>query len=196
MIKCAIFDLGGVYFEDGTKKFIKLLSEKLNRPYNDLYPLFREGKSIEYRENKISGNEFFQYASGKIENKISPEELNRLWVSQYTEISGVKDIILDLRKKGIKVFALSDNVPERIQYLQKKYSFKEVFDEVILSYEVKLSKKSPEIFLLALKKTQTLPEETVFIDDRQEVLDIATSIGLQTILFTTPKQLLVDLEMF
>jgi HAD superfamily hydrolase (TIGR01509 family) len=194
MIKAVLFDLGGVYFEDGTKKFLKILSTKTGTPVEKLYPIFREGKSLKYRENKISGREFFEWAAKQLSNKFAPDELNNIWVSEYTEISGIRDIIISLKNKGIIVTILSDNVPERITYLQEKYHFLDLFDDVILSYEVNLTKASSEIFELALSRINIKPEESIFVDDREVNLKVAKKLKLNTILFTGVNNLKKDLK--
>jgi epoxide hydrolase-like predicted phosphatase len=189
MIKAVLFDLGGVYFEDGTKKFIHNLSKRVGITYEEIYPLFREGKSLEYRKNKLSGKVFFKWASDELGGQVSPEELNYMWVSQYTEIPGIRKIINELKAKGTKVTILSDNVPERIEYLQDKYKFLDLFDNVVLSYEVNLTKASPEIFELALSRIQVKPQESIFVDDREPNLIVAEKLGIKTILFTTVEDL-------
>lgn len=111
--------------------------------------LFKGEESYKYSENKITGGQFFKWASEKLDNKFTPHEINLMWVSEYVEIPGIRNIIIDLKKKGIKVSVLSDNVPERINYLEDH--FKNLFDDIVLSYEVNLTKPSGEIFQLALK---------------------------------------------
>ncbi|MGI5826051.1 MAG: hypothetical protein ACOX50_01410 [Patescibacteria group bacterium] len=54
---------------------------------------------------------------------IRPDDLNEMWVSQYTDIPGIKDLIQFLKNRGLKVSVLSDNVPERIEYLQNNIIF-------------------------------------------------------------------------
>lgn len=194
MIKAVLFDLGGVFFEDGTEKFLRLLSQKTNKSYEELYPIFREGKSIEYRENTLSGKEFFAWASQQLNSSVSAEDLNNLWVSQYTEISGMRDIVLWLKSLNIKTGILSDNVPERIEYLETKYHFLDLFDDVVLSYEVNLTKNTHEIFDLALSRLNLSPKETVFIDDRQPNLELAQETGIIPIQFEEPENLRNKLE--
>ena len=183
MIKAVLFDLGGVFFEDGTVKFLKLLSEKTKRTYDSLYPLFRQGKSLEYRENKITGKDFFDWVSQQLNSVLSPYEINNLWVSQYTEISGIRGIVLWLKELNLRVGILSDNVPERVKYLQDKYQFLDLFDPVIFSYDVNLTKTDLKIFKFASNELKLNPDEVLFIDDRQIVLDVASQVGMKTILF-------------
>jgi putative hydrolase of the HAD superfamily len=193
MIKAVMFDLGGVYFEDGTNKFLKKLSDKINLPVETLYPIFRDGKSLEYRENKISGTEFFEWASIELNNQLSPEEINLMWVSEYTEIAGVRTIIDYIKSQNIRVGILSDNVPERINYLENKYHFLSNFEEIIFSYEVGLTKNDVKIFELAINRHKVLPEEILFIDDRQPNLDVASSIKIKTLLFESAAKLKTDI---
>ena len=116
-IKAVLFDLGGVYFEDGTDKFLKILSN------------------------------------------------------------------------------LSDNVPERVDFLQKKYHFLDLFDDVVLSCEVNLKKTSDEIFNLALSRINVKPEEAIFVDDREVNLKVASELGIKSILYTSIENLQKELEL-
>lgn len=195
MIKAVLFDLGGVYFTDGTAKFLEILAVKTGRSKEELYLLFREGESLAYRRNELSGKEFFQSASEQLNSEISGKELNRLWVSQYTEVPAVRKIVEDLKSKGLKVAVLSDNVPERIDYLQNKYRFLDLFDEVILSYEAGLTKTDPEIYRLTLSRLEAEPVEAVFVDDREINLKVAQKVGLKTVFFTTAEALEKELEL-
>jgi putative hydrolase of the HAD superfamily len=197
MIKAVLFDLGGVYFEDGTDKFLKILSKTTDKPYEELYPIFRKGKSLEYRKNKITGKEFFNWAAKKLDTKLSGNELNRMWVSQYTEIPGIKQSIKKLKKRGIKVTILSDNVPERIIFLQKKYCFLDLFDDIVLSYEVNLTKASTKIFKLALSRIGIKhPKDVIFVDDREVNLKVAKKMGIKTIQYTSIRKLQQELDRY
>lgn len=194
MIKAVLFDLGGVYFEDGTDKFLKILSNKTGKSYDDLYPIFRKGKSLEYRKSEISGKDFFDWASKQLNAGLSGDELNKIWVSQYKEVPGIRKLTERLKEKGIKVTVLSDNVPERIGFLQDKYNFLDLFDDVVLSYEVNLTKTSDGMFKLALSRLNIKPEEAVFVDDRENNLKVARKLGIKSILYTSVENLQKDLD--
>ena len=50
-----------------------------------------------------------------------------------------------------------------------------------------------------MKKTHVVPDEAVFIDDKQSALEPAKNMGAVTILFETPEQLrqkLIELKVF
>jgi putative hydrolase of the HAD superfamily len=59
-----------------------------------------------------------------------------------------------------------------------------LFDELIISSDVKLIKPDPRIFELTVQRTGQPAHEVVFIDDRAPNIDAAQRAGLQTILYT------------
>ena len=53
-----------------------------------------------------------------------------------------------------------------------------LFDGIIDSREVGVRKPDPEIFKIALSKAETLPHQTIFLDDYPEHVDVAQSLGI------------------
>jgi FMN phosphatase YigB (HAD superfamily) len=56
-----------------------------------------------------------------------------------------------------------------------------------------MAKPDPAIYRYTLEKLGVRPEETLFIDDRQENVEAATALGMKALLFTTVNQLRADL---
>lgn len=46
-----------------------------------------------------------------------------MWVEGYEPILGTVDVVEKLSQLGHELIFLSDNVKERVEYLDKKYSF-------------------------------------------------------------------------
>jgi 2-haloacid dehalogenase len=65
---------------------------------------------------------------------------------------------------------------------------------IVLSGEEKVCKPDPKIYKILLERYQLRPEESVFIDDRQENLDAAKTLDIHTILFQTARQVREDLK--
>lgn len=101
----------------------------------------------------------------------------------------MRAVVEQVKKKGIKLAIVSDNVPERVDYLEKKYHFLDLFDEVVMSYEENLTKQSEEIFWLTLERLEIKPEEAVFVDDREVNLQVASGMGIKSLLFTDSSSL-------
>ena len=196
MIKSVIFDLGGVYFTDGTKIAIEKISKKYNLQFESVQEILKTGSEIStiYRRGEITFNEFWNKVKNILKINADNNELNKLWVESYDLMQGTIEIIKQLKEKGIKIYYLSDNVKERVEYLQTKFNFLENFIDGLFSNEVHRTKKDGvNVFKLALKKTKDKPEDVVYIDDKKEYVETAKKIGMFTIHFKNPEQLKEEL---
>ena len=192
MIKSVIFDLGGVYFTDGTKVAIEKISKKYNLSFKAVQEILKTGSesSTLYRKGEITFNEFWDKVKNLLGIKADNNELNKLWVESYEPIEGTIKIIKQLKKKNIKLYYLSDNVKERVEYLQAKFNFLENFVDGVFSNEAHITKKEGAVaFKLALEKTNDKPEDVAYIDDKEEYVETARKIGMNAICFKSPEQL-------
>lgn len=197
MIQSIIFDLGGVYFTDGARIAIGKISHKFNlRPELVENALeFNTELGMLYRKGEITAEEFWDIAKKLLGIDADNNYLNRIWMNSYKPILGTIGIIKQLKKKGIKLFFLSDNVEERTEYLQAKYNFLENFIDGIFSYEThKMKSDGTDIFKLAIDKTGDKPEDIIFIDDKEEFVETAKKVGMKAIYFKNPEQLEEELK--
>ena len=65
MIKTVIFDLGGVYFSDGTKRAVDAISESYGISKDKVKEVFSGNLGLEYRKGKIIANDFWSKAKEK-----------------------------------------------------------------------------------------------------------------------------------
>lgn len=84
--------------------------------------------------------------------------------------------------------------PELADYLAGRRGLAGLFDVVVSSAEVGLAKPEPAIYRLALKRLGVKPGEALFIDDLARNTCIAESMGIRSIIFTTPDALRRELE--
>ena len=116
------------------------------------------------------------------------EELNDLFYNRFTELLRKFDYtdewIDSLKKKGYKVYILSnfsrkgiEECPDELDYIGKT-------DGAVISYRVNLIKPDPRIYEHILEKFDINPSEAVFIDDNADNIEAAKKFGINTILFT------------
>ncbi len=70
----------------------------------------------------------------------------------------------------------------------------ELFDDVVISAEVRLHKPQPEIYRLAADRIGIAPEGCLFVDDLRENCDGAEAVGMTAIRHKDPDQTLARLE--
>ena len=96
------------------------------------------------------------------------------------------EAILDLRAKGYKVCLLSNTNPFMMQWANHDFDgqghpIDYFFDAMYLSYECKVMKPRREIFDIMLRGQQSLPEETLFVDDGPRNVEAAAALGMHTL---------------
>lgn len=192
MIKAVLFDFGGVLSEAGKRGSVR---DWLGRVY---------GLDIDVQKMQHT---FYKMWRGQISNDDFMAEIRRAFpetpavtmddfmkqMQHFKRSEPVYDLAERLRAKGIKTGILSNVFGLGVQPLRAG-GFYDGFDPVLLSCEVGYAKPDPEFYQLAVDKLGAKPEEIVFIDDQQYVLDPARAMGMHTILAETPEQIVRDTE--
>jgi len=198
-IKAIIFDLGGVVVELDFSRFFKDIIEisPLNTPNSSLLLEFWRQSDI-YHQGKISNKEFYSQACELLQTCALNQE--QFFDSFNSVISHVKEDFLVLIKNlkeqnNIKLLCLSNVNSSHWHYLlEQNKEIVELFDELILSFEVHLTKPDPRLFKLAIQKAECKPEEIVFIDDGLNNIRSARELGINGIKFTNLENLINELK--
>lgn len=192
MIRAVLFDFGGVLSEAGKRGSVR---GWLGR----VYGLDIDVQKMQHVFNKmwrgqISNDEFL--AAVRREFPEAPEvtmgDLMR-HMQHFRRSEPVYRLAERLRAKGIKTGVLSNIFGLGVKPLREG-GFYEGFDPVLLSCEVGYAKPDSEFYQMAVDKLGVKPEEVLFIDDQQYVLDPAHAMGMHTILAESPEQIVRDTE--
>ena len=92
-------------------------------------------------------------------------------------------LLLETLKRNHQIFCLSNICTEIFDYVSERHAFFQLFDDVIVSAQVKMIKPDPEIFDYMLTRFSVKPEETIFIDDMHANITSAQSLGIHGIQF-------------
>jgi 2-haloacid dehalogenase len=194
-IKAIIFDFGGVlldwnprnlyrrFFQNDREAMEKFLSEIRFMDWNaqqDKGRPFREGVAI-------LSSQYPQY-------RHLIQAYHEYWEESIVgEISGTVEIVKKLKQKGYPLYGLSNWSAETFPIARRKYPFFDLFDDIILSGEVKLIKPETEIFHLLLKRIDKVAEECLLVDDSDINISVAQKLGFVTIHYQSPDQLKSEL---
>ena len=100
----------------------------------------------------------------------------------------VVPVLAELRERGIKT-ALVSNCSHSTRPIVERLELEQLFDEVILSFEVRVMKPDAAIYQIALQRLGGVePSRAVFIDDQPGYCDGARAIGLPTRLILRPNE--------
>ena len=198
-IKAIIFDLGGVVVELDFSRFFKDVIEisPLNTPNSSLLLEFWRQSDI-YHQGKITNEDFYSQACELLQTCALDQD--QFFDSFNSVISHVKKEVLELIKNvkeqnNIKLLCLSNVNASHWHYLMEQdKKIIDQFDELILSFEVHMTKPDPRLFKLAIQKAGCRPEEIVFIDDGLNNIRSARELGIIGIKFSNLETLIDDLK--
>ena len=132
-------------------------------------------------QGKISENELFNIL-GKLIQK-TPEEVK----SEFKSYIKIDDKVVSLIKhlKPTYKLGLCTNSPSQlIRTILKSHDLTDLFDGIVVSSEIGITKPDQKIYELILKKLAVKAPDSVFIDDNSLHLGTAQALGMKTILFS------------
>ncbi|VJC79783.1 hydrolase [Streptococcus pneumoniae] len=178
-----IFDLGNVLIEWNKEKILSKICK------NDLeYNLFNKfvfqsnlwidldnGKiSLEFLENQLIDEMGHQY-----QDQI--HELVWNWFNYVDLYDEVYELIKQLKKKNFQIYVLS-NTSSIFHILLDSVLSKvsSVLDGYVISCEVKMMKPQKEIYLSLVNKYQLDIKDCIFLDDLEENVEAARTLGIKS----------------
>ena len=192
----AVFDLGGVLIDWNPRYLYRKL---FNGDESAMEHFLANVCAPSWNKQQDAGRSF---AEGCALLKVVHPEATYLidaWFERYDEmlagpIQGTVDLLSDLRRQGISLYALSNWSAETFPFALKRFEFLKWFEGIMLSGEVGLVKPDPKIYDLFLKTFAINPASAVYVDDLEPNVRSATAFGMHGILFTDPAALRTDLS--
>jgi len=108
--------------------------------------------------------------------------------SSLVPIPETVDLLYRLKAQGHSLFCLSNIHGASIEYIEKSYSFWEVFAGMVISCRLNSCKPEPAIFAYLLETYGVDGADTVFIDDTEVNLSAAPQFSIHTVKFESPAQ--------
>ena len=185
MLKNIIFDMGNVLIkydpydilaEHGIKDpdDIKLLAENIF--YSPGWYLMDLGIYVE--------DDIYNDAVKVLPERLHPitREILDTWYRSMTPIAGIKELIIDLKNRGLHIYLLSNAGKSKDIYWSSVPAY-EYFDGGVVSAFVGCVKPNRKIFEILLERYRLKAEECFFTDDTGKNVDAAKAVGINAYLF-------------
>ncbi len=196
MIKNIIFDLSEVIISGYHLEVIGII-EKNAKIAGDVF-LERKLETLDVfldaMRGKFSEDEYIEKLLEGMNWNIDKKELKRL-IRQGLNIAvkGTMEIVKKL-KCQYNLILLSDHIKEWVEYILENNAKLAIFEYQYFSYHYGLLKTDEGCFEYILKDLGIVPEETIFIDDSLENVEMARKSGIDGIIFTNAKELRKELN--
>jgi len=194
-IKAVIFDMGGVFIRTLDISGRRQMAQKYGmsvQKLNDLF--FKSPIAIESEKGLVSRAELLQYTLRQLED---PEEDVEAFVAEFfSKDEEDQELVQFVRaiKPHYKLALLSNAFQGTRQWMQERFTFLDLFEISIFSYEVGMRKPEEQIFRLMLDKLQVEAQEALFVDDFKENIEGAQRLGMQTVWYYPRDAALAELK--
>lgn len=135
----------------------------------------------------------FAAVAGEIVGKSAAEVEEIINTNRHRDTVLV-DYVRELRGRGYKTAMLSNIGSDAIERLFTNSELEDLFDVVVLSYQVKLIKPDPQIFDLTAKRLQVAPADCIMVDDLADNCAGAESAGMRSVTCVSAHQTISDLD--
>lgn len=118
------------------------------------------------------------------------------WRDMLTgEMPGMRDIIVELRKKGHEIYGLTNWSMETFPQAREHFSILQMIDRYVVSGAEHLVKPDPRLFQVLLERYGLKAEECTFVDDNPVNVEAARRMGICGIQFVGAEKLRKELAL-
>lgn len=195
MIKNIVFDIGMVLIDFHWKKtmqelgFSKETIECLGKnmvcnkmwSHMDLNDIPEDELVVKFKEMSPDYTNEIDLFFDNIEDVITMYEGADVWLKELSD-------------KGYNIYLLS-NYPKRMFEIHKnRFKFLPYTKGRVVSYECNLIKPDIRIYQLLCERYKLVPEECIFLDDRDENIEAAKQLGFIGVVVNNPFEIRKELE--
>lgn len=193
-IKTIIFDIGGVLVDTDYDKVCQPLAQLSGLDVAGVRNVVDGGPVVQAAmKGLIGAGELHEGVCRELGIDLGYEEFCEVWTGLLSLNQGIMPMIESLEPRYNLVLA-SNTEPIHWSYCARNYDVLNYYHRRFLSFEMGLIKPDPEYFHRVLGGLGASPEECVFIDDRQENVDSAKSVGITAVRFTGNDSLQAELD--
>lgn len=194
-IKAVIFDYGGVLLDWNPRNLYRRYFP--NHP-EALEQFLTEVNFMDWNAEQDRGRPFKEGMTRLAQQHPQYAHLIYAFHEHWEEtiagpIPETIEILKRLKQKGYPLYGLSNWSAETFPMTRKKYAFFDLFDDMLISGEVKMIKPEPEIFNLLLERIGLPARACALVDDSDKNIAAAQKMGFQAIRFKSASQLRSEL---
>jgi 2-haloacid dehalogenase len=191
--KAAVFDLGGVLIQWDPR----LLYRKVLPTEAEVEEFLSTVCTLEWDAEQDAGRPLDEGIAELVARFPDQTSLIEAWRDRFSEmVLPIRDsieLLRELREREVPLYALSNWGADEFEAIRDFFPFLEWFSGILISGRVGLVKPDPEFFSLLVREHRLNPAEVAFIDDHPPNVEVAQQLGFQSVLFTSPAGLRLDL---
>lgn len=196
MIRTVVSDLGRVVLWFDNNVFLRKLAEHAGKPFEEVKAAVHGDLELlrRFDGGAVTPRGFYERVTKTVGADLPYVAFYEMYNDIFTLNGAVAGVLGRVKAAGYKTLLLSNTDPERFSFVRRRFPEIGLFDHYVLSYELKLLKPDPAIYLAAARLAGTSPAECVFIDDMAENVLGAVDAGLAGIHYLPETDLAAELK--
>jgi putative hydrolase of the HAD superfamily len=196
-IKAVILDYGQVLVRCPTQEEFGRMAEMFNVSFESFYELWEASRGP-YDRGDLTAKEYWLKLAAETNSSINREQIEILRQVEIEIWSHANRDMLEwlrqLHAAGFKTGLLSNMPVDLMTYVLANFEWMENFDFKTFSCEVRLLKPDPAIYEHSLRGLGVAAAEALFVDDLENNIQAARTLGMRAIQFRSAAQLKDELE--
>ncbi|MCE2982857.1 MAG: HAD family phosphatase [Parachlamydia sp.] len=192
-IKVVVFDFGGVIGRTDKKQMASFIANELGITQQEAVKAMHQ---LKHTLKQGGQEEVFWADYFKKQGKKMPadwyERLDIGRIESLKALPGMVEIAKQLKQMGYGP-ALLSNTRDSQAKIKRQLGYYDLFSPVLLSNEIGVAKPHPQAYKILLNRLQLPPEALFFVDDHEENVAAAKSLGIDSVYFQNPKQFVDEL---
>lgn len=186
-IQTVLLDVGNVLIFHDNQLLFRSIGERAGMPAEAVEGLVAGDLWNAVHRGDLDSDGIRREISRALRLEISSSDFVKLWNCHFRLN---EEMIAEVERwvGRVKLGALSNTNALHARYFQAQLPILKKFDQVLLSHELRMVKPEPGIFLEALRRMDSAPQETVFFDDQLEHVAAARSLGIHAHVFRSAAQ--------
>ncbi|HEX5127227.1 MAG TPA: HAD family phosphatase [Rhodocyclaceae bacterium] len=194
-IDTVVFDIGNVLLDwDRRYLYRKLIADEA-----EMEAFLRDVCPMSWHGQQDAGRSCAEAISDRIALFPQYENLIRAHYERWDEtiggpIEGSVALLHELKRAGLRVYALTNFPDELFLRAQHRYDFLWEFAGIVVSGRERLIKPDPAIYRVLFERYAIQPEAAIFIDDSLPNILTAQELGMHTVHFLGADKLRTSLR--
>lgn len=184
-ISAVVFDLGGVLIDWNPRHLYRKIfcgdEEKIET-------FLRDVCTLEWNELQDAGRPLAEGTRDLVEKFPRWKNEIEAYYSRWPEmiggrVPGTAEIVRDLARAGIPLFALSNWSGETLPFVENDYPELKCFRHIFFSFQYGLTKPNRRLFQVVIDEVGFPAPTLLFIDDNARNVATARAMGMQAVRF-------------
>ena len=178
-IRAIISDIGRVIVGVDVSRAMQGLSSSIPLSPKEIWSAIeKDPRFVDLQDGRISARDWHLHIVRRLGGNLTYDQFTQAWNAALLPETLQPDSLWAGLAKKYRLSLLSNTDPIHVAHMESTFTFFKYFPVRIYSCVVGSSKPKPVIYQEALRATKVKANEAVYIDDLEENVAVASSLGM------------------